>query len=470
MHRCPGKYVKENPKYCLRFYSERSRLRVREDRRTEHFATYGRFLLFAKVYHFLSAEIVLRPAVYTRLITFLLHSAFSTMMFEIAFLCIWTTVCASNIDPSGYVVFCPCMGRFGNQVDQLLGVMQFTHYLDRTLVLPNFIEYPYPNTAMVPFENIFQVSEIRKYLKIVAMVEFTRDIMPKLWPAENRTALCWSPRKSFYDENAPVGCHPKEGNPFGPYWDKIGVSFANDAYFGDIPGGYDLTVKGSKSGWQRRFSALDFPVLAFPSPPAHFPSRPPTWELQRYLKWSSRITGKAIQFIKEELTRPYVGIHLRNDKDWDRVCEHVNSSPGQQFFASMQCDAQEHYDGTLSKEMCAPSATTIIEQVVDTVGKIGARSVFVASDRDHMIEAINEALLAYDVKAHRLNPDDPLVSLAILGKADHFIGNCVGVESRKGENTSKRESLEVETSNRSRKESSGDVREVKDNGRITNAV
>ncbi|KAK6053630.1 hypothetical protein COOONC_08865 [Cooperia oncophora] len=52
-----------------------------------------------------------------------------------------------QIDPNGYVVFCPCMGRFGNQVDQLLGVMQFTKYLDRTLVLPNFIEYPYPDTV-----------------------------------------------------------------------------------------------------------------------------------------------------------------------------------------------------------------------------------------------------------------------------------------------------------------------------------
>ncbi|EYC08616.1 hypothetical protein Y032_0065g3649 [Ancylostoma ceylanicum] len=351
------------------------------------------------------------------------------MRLTIAISCILAAVYAVDIDSSGYVVFCPCMGRFGNQVDQLLGVMQFARFLDRTLVLPNFIEYPFPNTVMVPFENVFQVAEIKKYQKVVAMIEFTRDIMPELWPEENRTALCWTPRKSIYDEKAPLGCHPKEGNPFGPYWDKIGVSFTNDAYFGDIPGGYDLTVKGSKAAWQKRFSSADFPVLAFPSPPAPFPSQPSTWDLQRYLKWSSRIMGKAIQFIKDELTRPYIGIHLRNDNDWERVCEHIPSTSGRPLFASMQCDAQEHYDGILTKEICAPSASTIIEQVVDMVGKMGARSVFVASDKDHMIEALNEALQPYDAKAHRLNPDDPLVSLAILGKADHFIGNCVSTFS-----------------------------------------
>ncbi|CAJ0604793.1 unnamed protein product [Cylicocyclus nassatus] len=349
---------------------------------------------------------------------------------------------AQQIDPSGYLVFCPCMGRFGNQVDQLLGVMRFTRLLNRTLVLPNFIEYPYPNTVMTPFENIFQINEIKKYQKVVTMVEFTRDVMPRIWPKEKRVAVCWSPRKSIYDSEAPAGCHPKEGNPFGPYWDKIGVSFVNDAYFGEIPGGFDLSVNGSKAEWLKRFSAEKYPVLAFPSPPAPFPSHSNTWELQRYLKWNSRIIGKAVHFIKEKLTRPYIGIHLRNDKDWGRVCEHIPPE-GRSLFGSAQCDTQEHYDGILTKEICAPSETTVIEQLVETVGKIGARSVFVSSDRDHMIDAINEALQAYDVQAHRLNPDDPFVSLAVLGKADHFIGNCVSTFSHivKRERDSRKPSL-----------------------------
>lgn len=51
--------------------------------------------------------------------------------------------------------------------------------------------------------------------------------------------------------------------------------------------------------------------------------------------------------------------------------------------------------------------------------------VFVASDANHMLEELKEALRRVDIKPVKLKVSNPHLDLAILGRANYFIGNCV---------------------------------------------
>ncbi len=79
---------------------------------------------------------------------------------------------------------------------------------------------------------------------------------------------------------------------------------------------YDLSQPGVKEAWHAKFPADVFPVLAFTGAPAYFPVREEHVQLQKYLRWNDDVSGRADKFIRENLDRPFVGVHLRNGADW----------------------------------------------------------------------------------------------------------------------------------------------------------
>ncbi|CAF0970316.1 unnamed protein product [Brachionus calyciflorus] len=324
-----------------------------------------------------------------------------------------------NIDPNGYIVFCPCMGRFGNQMDQFLGALAFAKGIERTLVLPHLVEYPdrFSSSVQIPFQTYFKVEPLNEYTKVVLMDDFMKYIAPKVWPKGNRTVFCYMGRGDSKD------CSAKDGNPFGPYWNNFGIDFDNDVFYGPL--GYDPTFGNHKVGWMTKYSPEKYPVLAFTGAPGAFPVLEKHVFLQKYLKWSDFIDSKAEEFINK-LTggshEKFIGIHLRNGVDFKRACEHVKTSKSN-FFASPQCLGYHQENGEMTEELCYPSEKTIFKQLDKVLKKYDAQYVFIATDAEDMLVKLSKKFK--HVKFIKYPENNPHVDICILGKADHTIVNCV---------------------------------------------
>ncbi|CAL1293446.1 unnamed protein product [Larinioides sclopetarius] len=327
-----------------------------------------------------------------------------------------------DIDSNGYILYCPCMGRFGNQADHFLGALAFAHALNRTLALPPWVEYKpgHSRSAQIPFDTYFKVEPFQKYHRVVTMEYFMQNIAPIIWPKGKRKVFCYMARGSSDH------CNAKEGNPFGPFWDTFDVDFDESVFYQPLH--YDVHYRDTAQLWNKKFPPDEFPVLAFTGAPATFPVRPEDRELQQYLLWSDAVLKEAKTFISSMVPKgPFVGIHLRNGPDWVtcevRACEHLEHSP--LLFAAPQCLGYQNEFGQATPELCFPTKEIILKQLRSKVKALKAKAVFVASDHDHMVSDIEKYMKDLKVKAYKLPTSNPHVDLAILGLSNHFIGNCI---------------------------------------------
>lgn len=312
-------------------------------------------------------------------------------------------------NPRGYVFYCPCMGRFGNQAEHFLGALAFAKALDRTLILP-----PWRTYKNVPFSDFFQVEPLQTYHRVILAEDFMKHLAPTHWPKGTRHGYCWLPPRS--DRK----CIMKEGNPFKPFWDELEVDFDEKIVYHL---GIHLQDPYEREQWQTKFPPSSHPVLAFRGAPASFPVEEQNRQAHAFLKWSQKINSEVDEYIQNNLPKgPFVGIHLRNGIDWRNACEHVEGMP--QYMASPQCLGYSRYR-TVTKELCFPPKQDILNRTEEAVRRFKAKAVFVATDSDPMTDELKFRLKGLNVQIFHLNPWLPQIDLAILGRADFFIGNCV---------------------------------------------
>ncbi len=125
----------------------------------------------------------------------------------------------------------------------------------------------------------------------------------------------------------------------------------------------------------------------------------------------------------------FIGIHLRNGVDWSNACSYLDSDdsvrPFNYFMASPQC---EHLNVKLSRELCFPSTDRVLEGLERVLRKElngTVRNVYVATDKNPLISEIKQRLSGLVDKVVHYDPWLPVVDLAILGRSEYFIGNCV---------------------------------------------
>jgi peptide-O-fucosyltransferase len=299
------------------------------------------------------------------------------------------------------------------------------------LILPPWIEYKKgeSKSVQIPFDTYFKVEELAKFTKVITMENFMKHLAPDVWPEQERVSFCYTERSKL-DGSKTGSCNAKEGNPFFSFWDTFKIDFVKSEFYGPHLN-YDVIHRGMDKLWNERYPAEQWPVLAFTGAPASFPVQAENLKLHKYLVWSDEIDKKANNFIKKILPKgAFIGIHLRNGIDWIRACEHVKDVKN--LFASAQCLGYQNERGALTKEMCMPTPEIIVRKIKRVVKKTKElqktneiKSIFVASDNNHLIEYLNEQLRRMKITAFKLPENNPHVDLAILGRANYFIGNCV---------------------------------------------
>ncbi|XP_033645478.1 GDP-fucose protein O-fucosyltransferase 1-like [Asterias rubens] len=323
-------------------------------------------------------------------------------------------------DERGYVTFCQRVGNFGNQMEVFLGMMAFAKALDRTLIIPHFNWITFRERRVhryVEFSELFQISPLLQYHRVVTMDVFLKVLAPRYWPPGQRRGYLYQFMPDDTDCNK-AGC-----------WGDLDPSIEFDECFlhklntfrTDIADENSILV--ARHIWNSKFPVEEHPVITIDKATPAFPINPGNRKIQEFVKWNEHFMSIGRSYINATFgSNTWVGLHLRNGGDWVKACTPEMLETNTFIMASPQCHEKEL--GAVSQDMCLPSVAHMLELTLKVVKDVNAKHLFIATDKHPHLEEFRKVLSPIGVSVHHLNPDTSQVDLVILGEADYFIGTC----------------------------------------------
>lgn len=334
-------------------------------------------------------------------------------------------------------MYCPCMGRFGNQAEQLLGALLFAKSLNRTLLLPPFIHYGIDHKIILePFENVIKLEPLKEYHKVMLLSDFmqNKDLLSRIWPSESRSFFCYSSRANPNDRST---CGALKGEPFNSFWNKFNITKEENSIMYK-----PLSTSPSQANiWKKLYPSDDYPIITFVGAPSSFPAQREAIPIQKHIVLSDYVREKVIKFKREKGIegKHYLSMHIRHGYDWRKACELLKRGDLEELFSSDQCtkyrDIESEHDilkDKLQFDTCLPRIETITTKLGDTLSiyKDNITIVHIATDFDDL--KLYEILKArFPHIEFLITPRDPdtmisaMMDLYLMAHADVFIGNCV---------------------------------------------
>ena len=284
-------------------------------------------------------------------------------------------------DENGYVLGCICQGRFGNQFDYMLSFIDYAKRLNRTAILPPWVEYnAQPETGQYPyypaFAEFFSVGAIRRHHRAIDADVFMERHGAK-WRALGMVGYSALGERDKFEK----------GVPRAGFWKRLGVEFDR----------FERVSPGARSG---SVDDISHPVLAMDCVPGKYPAPAPLNSLARYFEWSDGIEQAASRLVESQIGRgqAYVAVQWRQEFAGMATPTVTSKRPARcAGFSVSQCapyveDSSEPAAAAATgarrtatikypTELCAPSLESMRQLLREALAAVGpGAKLYVASD------------------------------------------------------------------------------------------